>query len=124
MSPCRTCESKCCRYFALQIDTPRSRDDFENIRWYIAHKGVMIYVKNRKWYMDISNKCRFLTKDFKCSIYDKRPLMCREHSPKECERTAGDFGFSHVFHTLKDLDKYIEDRFSRKKKCSKKPTQR
>ena len=116
MSPCRKCESKCCRYFALQIDTPRSKDDFENVRWYVAHKGVKVYVKNSKWYLDVANRCRYLDKNHMCKIYDKRPLICREHSPKECERVSGDFGFSNIFHNLKELDKYLEKRF--RKKCS------
>ena len=41
---CTRCLAKCCRYFMLQIDTPSSKDDFENIRWYLAHRGVSVVI--------------------------------------------------------------------------------
>ena len=111
MVKCKKCESKCCRYFALQIDTPKSKEEFENIRWFIAHKGVSVYVDKRKWYLDINSKCHFLTKNHLCKIYDKRPLICREHSPATCESVTGEFGHEHVFKTLKSFDEYLAKRF-------------
>ncbi|MBD3379472.1 MAG: YkgJ family cysteine cluster protein [Candidatus Omnitrophica bacterium] len=115
MSPCRKCEAKCCRYFALQLDTPRTKEDFEKIRWYLAHKGVTVFVDKRKWFLDVSNECRFLGKDHRCLIYDKRPLVCREHSPYECERDTSDFEHELTFNTLEELDLYLDRRFRRKK---------
>jgi Fe-S-cluster containining protein len=115
MTPCATCDAKCCRYFALQIDTPRSKKDFETLRWYIAHKKVKIFVEKRKWYLEIMNECRYL-KNHRCSIYEKRPLICREHSTSDCEYVAEDFGHDMIFASMEELDKYIAERFSRKKK--------
>ena len=119
MVKCKKCDSKCCRYFALQIDTPTTKDEFENIRWFIAHKGVSIYIENRKWYLEVDTECRFLTKDHLCKIYDNRPLICREHSPTSCETTIGELGHSHVFKSLKEFDKYLAKRFRRKRKKKK-----
>jgi hypothetical protein len=112
MSPCRGCEAICCRYFALQIDTPVSRSDFENIRWYISHKKVKVYVEKRKWYLEVMNECRFLTGKGNCSIYDKRPLICREHDVSDCEYTAGQARHDMVFEDLRSLDSYIKKRFA------------
>jgi uncharacterized protein len=55
--PCRECEAKCCKYFALQIDTPKRKSDFENIRWYLAHENVSVFVDKRKWFLNVDNKC-------------------------------------------------------------------
>lgn len=116
MSPCRECVAKCCRYFALELDKPRSRDDFEKIRWYLAHKNVTIFVDKRKWFLDVDNECRYLGKDHRCMIYEKRPQVCREHSPYDCERDTSDFDHDHIFRKLEELDEYIEKRFRRNKK--------
>ena len=117
MSPCKKCEAKCCRYFALQIDTPRSKQDFENIRWFIAHKGVSVYVEKKKWFLQISSNCHYLTKTHMCRIYDKRPLICREHDIYSCEHVAAG-GFEHdlEFKTLKQFDAYLAERFKKKTK--------
>ncbi len=114
MSPCKKCEAKCCRYFALEIHTPRTKEDFENVRWYLAHRDILVYVDRRKWHLEIKNKCKYLAENNLCKIYDKRPLICREHSMKDCEHAIGDFGHTHVFKNLEEFDKYLTKRFRRK----------
>jgi uncharacterized protein len=112
--PCQTCESKCCRYFALQIDTPRAKDDFENIRWFLCHEDVAVFIEKKKWYLEIKTKCRYLTKNNLCGIYDKRPLICREHDNSTCEMAAGHFNHTHSFDSLEEFDRYLVKRFRRK----------
>ena len=34
---CASCAAKCCRYFALPIDTPTTWKDFDSIRWFLLH---------------------------------------------------------------------------------------
>ena len=41
---CDYCTGKCCRYFSLPIDTPTTWDDFDSIRWYLAHGQTLVYV--------------------------------------------------------------------------------
>ncbi|MEC7678378.1 MAG: hypothetical protein VX694_03850, partial [Planctomycetota bacterium] len=36
---CEYCTAKCCHYFALAIDEPVNRRDFDFIRWYLLHDG-------------------------------------------------------------------------------------
>jgi len=119
MSPCRKCSAQCCKYFALQIDTPRSRDDFENLRWYIAHQKTHIFSEKRKWYLEITKRCRYLTKDNLCKIYDTRPAICREHSARDCEFTHGEAEHDLYFKSLPELDAYLKERFKKTKKKSK-----
>ena len=114
MSPCKKCESKCCRYFALQIDTPRTKEEFENIRWYLAHKGVTVFIEKRRWHLEISTRCRYLTKDHRCKVYEKRPLICREYSSGECHTARGEFGHDKIFRNMKEFDRYLDKRFKRR----------
>ncbi|MFH1847045.1 MAG: YkgJ family cysteine cluster protein [Candidatus Omnitrophota bacterium] len=118
MSSCARCEASCCRYFALEIDTPRSKTDFENIRWYLAHKDVAVFVNKKKWHLEITSECRYLGKDNKCRIYSKRPLICKEHSVNNCEFHSNDFEHEHMFSSLEQLDEYINKRF-KKRKCKR-----
>jgi len=113
MTPCTECSAECCRYFALEIDTPKTKREFENIRWYLAHEDIAVFVDGRKWYLEVQNKCRYLKKGDKCSIYAKRPLICREHDSGTCEYHHGEFGHSHFFSDLKVFDKYLKKRFPR-----------
>jgi len=116
MVKCKSCDSKCCRYFALQLDTPRSKEEFENIRWYLAHEGVAVYVEKRKWYLVVNNKCKYLKDDNLCGIYNERPLICREHEPTTCETAVGAFEHEHTFKSLKGFDRYLARRFGGKRK--------
>ncbi|MFC1809599.1 YkgJ family cysteine cluster protein [Candidatus Omnitrophota bacterium] len=115
MSPCRKCTGECCRYFGLQIDTPRRKSDFENIRWYLAHKKTAVFVEKRKWFLELFERCRYLTKDHKCKIYHKRPLLCKEHSHHNCEFHGEKEDHDLHFKSLEEFDRYLTDRFKKKR---------
>ncbi|MFH1305663.1 MAG: YkgJ family cysteine cluster protein [Candidatus Omnitrophota bacterium] len=117
MSPCKKCKAECCKYFALQIDTPTAKGDFEDIRWYLAHKHSSVFIEKRKWYLEIAGECRYMTKDHKCRIYDKRPRVCRDHSLETCEgRGSGGFEHEITFNNMEEFDRYLKKRFKKKKK--------
>jgi uncharacterized protein len=113
---CEGCEAKCCRYFALQIDTPRTKEDFEKIRWYLAHRDVTVFVEKRKWFLDVANECRYLTKEHGCAVYEKRPLVCREHSTYDCERVSDEFDHNVAFGSMEELDKYLKEKKRKRRK--------
>jgi Fe-S-cluster containining protein len=77
--PCQICPAICCNYFALQIDTPNCLKDFENIRWYLMHQKVHIFVDEGKWYLQVWTQCQHLQGDNRCGIYQTRPLICQEY---------------------------------------------
>ena len=116
MSPCTECPAKCCKYFALQIDTPRTKEEFENIRWYLAHEAVTVFIERRKWYLELRNKCKYITKNNQCGIYEKRPQVCAEHSASSCEHRYDEFDHSHLFTSLEEFDAYLDRRFRRKRR--------
>src|SRR4051794_4770830 len=46
-SLCDKCAALCCRYFALPIDNPKSAHDYDNVRWYLMHENVVVFVEKR-----------------------------------------------------------------------------
>ncbi len=116
MSPCSKCDAKCCRYFGVHIDTPKHKDDFENIRWYLAHKDTAVYIEKRQWYLEIKNKCRYLMKNHRCRVYERRPTICRDHGVATCEHVGEDFAHDRMFHDMKEFDVYLAERFKGKYK--------
>jgi Fe-S-cluster containining protein len=104
---CDHCTGKCCRYFSLPIDTPSNWDDFDSIRWYLAHAQTKVYVEKKTWYLLVTTRCQYLTKDNRCGIYLNRPKICREYSSDECEYDS-DYVFEQVFETPEQIWEYAE----------------
>ncbi len=82
---CDHCTAKCCRYFALAIDEPTERNDFEIIRWYMLHGDVAVFTEDDTWYLLVYNVCRHLQDDNRCGIYHTRPQICRDYTTDNCE---------------------------------------
>lgn len=92
-SICDFCVGKCCRYFTVPLKTPRTRADFDELRWYLAHQRTLIFVetetsngKSRKrWNLVVWTRCEYLKPDNGCAIYDDRPGVCRDYKADSCE---------------------------------------
>jgi uncharacterized protein len=110
-NPCRTCTGLCCRYFALPLDTPETREDFDDVRWYLAHKGISIFVEDGSWYISMKNECRHLTDANQCAIYDRRPTICRRYKRADCDFAEGEYDYELHFVNDKEMDEYIRIKF-------------
>ena len=88
---CNKCGNRCCRYVAIEIDTPRTDEDFDDIRWYVAHRKVTVFKHDGEWHFNVNTKCKQLDKDGRCKMYDKRPRICREYELDECEEDGLDY---------------------------------
>jgi Fe-S-cluster containining protein len=122
---CNKCTGLCCRYFALPIETPTDKEDHDDIRWYLCHKNITIFVEDGDWYINIKNKCKHLSdKDCKCRIYNKRPKICRGYTIRNCDLTEGEYDYELHFTNDKQMEEYIKIKFgnnvSEKKKTRKK----
>ncbi len=108
---CARClPAKCCSYFSLEIDRPRSKRDYDDLLWFLAHENVSIYLWDNCWYLMIHNMCTFLDKKTNlCTIYDERSRMCREHSVEECEFDS-DYEFDEHFKSYDDLKRWMKKR--------------
>ncbi len=82
---CMYCPGKCCRYFALPIDTPETRREFDSVRWFLLHERATVFVDDGAWYLLVHTKCKHLREDNRCGIYENRPAICREYTTAKCE---------------------------------------
>jgi Fe-S-cluster containining protein len=107
-SKCGGCIALCCRYFALQVDTPTEPKDFEDLRWYLLHDKVQIFVEGREWYVQIFNKCQWLGEDNKCQGYEQRPTICREYENDHCDldELQEPAEYDKLFRTLAELEAF------------------
>jgi len=104
---CSYCTAKCCRYFALVIETPDNWDDYDNMRWYMMHGPVSIFVEDEAWYLMIHADCNHLQEDNMCGIYEDRPRICRQYSVDNCEYDD-DSCYDKLFETPDQLWEYAE----------------
>ena len=111
---CKICRAQCCQYYALEIDTPRSYEDFDQIKWFLVHQKTKVFVEKRKWFLEIYENCRYLARNHTCKIYAKRPKICREHSHTECEFHGERSDHDLHFQSIEEFDRYLKKRFRSK----------
>ena len=106
---CNNCNAQCCRYVATEIDEPEKKEDFENILWYLLHKNVEVFVEDGGWYIQFLTPCKALDKKGVCTIYSKRPEICKELSIKNCERHGKGDPYGMIFKEPEELIEYMEE---------------
>lgn len=117
---CAHCTALCCRYFSVPIETPTTRKEFDNLRWFMLHGRVTIYVESGTWYLCVYSDCQHLLPDNRCGIYDDRPQICREYSTNKCE--YDDSGLhERLFETPEQIAEYAEAIFPPKRPRKRKP---
>jgi len=106
MTTCEECKGECCRKLAFHIQEPKSMIDFEDMKWYLYHEGCILYIDNEgDWLVQVPVKCAKLDRNGRCSIYDRRPPICRLSKVEECEKNIDEMKV--VFRTVKDLENYM-----------------
>lgn len=106
--PCNEC-GLCCTYIAVEIDNPSDFEDYDNIFWYLAHKGVSVYVDfESDWFIEFETVCKNLSAEKTCGIYEQRPHMCSSFSWDECEKTTQEAAWKFRFTTPDELFAYVE----------------
>lgn len=110
---CEGCNGKCCRYVAIEIDCPEDLEDFENIKWYVCHKNTNVYVEeDGTWNLEFLTPCEFLDENSKCTIYERRPKICREFNTDECPH-YNNYKELFSFKRIEDVEEYIEKIFKK-----------
>jgi len=109
MITCEECDGKCCRYIATEIDEPETKEDWDEIKWFLYHENVVVYKDNDKeWIVEFRTRCKNLDENNQCKIYDKRPQKCRDHEAESCEVNGDGKLGDPVFRNIKDVDEYLE----------------
>ena len=103
---CVDCPALCCLDLTIPTERPRTRDDIDDMTWELHYDRVHIAIRNRRWYIVIEARCRYLDDDNLCTVYDHRPEKCREHNPPDCER----FGcwYDTLISTPEELEAYLK----------------
>jgi Fe-S-cluster containining protein len=104
---CSYCTAKCCRYFALPIDTPDCWKDFQYMRWFLLHSGAAVFTEGDVWYLLVYSACRHLRDDQLCGIYPTRPPICREYTTAKCEYEDS-WVYDRYLETAEQVMEYAE----------------
>jgi len=110
---CKKCDSKCCRYFALEIDEPTGEEGLDDIRWFLCHQGASVFVEEGKWYLELQNVCKYLLPQGRCAMYEKRPKICAKYGENsegeiDCHISGAPFDYEFEFESLEEFEDYIE----------------
>ena len=104
---CDHCTAKCCRYFALPIETPTDRQGYDYIRWFLLHERASIFIEDETWYLLVHTECRHLQSNNMCGIYETRPQICRDYTTDKCEY-EDTWCYEQYFETPEQMQEYIE----------------
>ena len=85
---CESCDGYCCKFVTVQIPAPRRPVDMDEIRWFLAHDGLAVFIDDGAWFLRIDRPCRHLTPEGRCGVHETRFLICRQHDPADCERSG------------------------------------
>ncbi len=117
---CDRCTALCCQYITVEIDKPTTKRQHDDVRWYLLHEGITILIEKGRWLIKFPTRCRELTENGQCSIYETRPKTCREYSTENCDYYTAyenwDTDYIEI-NTPEEYEKYLE---SRKRKPSAK----
>jgi uncharacterized protein len=109
---CDGCD-KCCRYVALEIDAPENKEDYDQIRWFLTHKDVWIFIDHDdSWNIQFNTPCEKLSKSGKCTIYEKRPIICRKYSTDNCEKFGAGDSFKLLWKNIEEFEEWFEENTS------------
>jgi Fe-S-cluster containining protein len=96
---------------ALEIDKPTTKAEYDNIRWYLLHRDVEVFIEDDgTWNLKFQSECTKLGKDGRCGIYKERPQICRSYPPtdRECEFEGNDPYYKVRFTSVEEFEKYMD----------------
>lgn len=113
LGDCIACGAKCCRHVATEIDTPTCKHDYDNIRWYLMHENVSVFIdKDKNWNIEFIAKCRNLLENNTCSKYNERPKICRDYPELDdhCVFEGDGSPYSALFTNVEEFERYLDSR--------------
>jgi len=116
-APCAVCGGRCCGYVAIGIDSPKSVKGRENIRWFLLHRDVAVYIDhNKDWYIEFKTPCGALNTKNRCTIYERRPKICSDYGNAHGDCEYYDTPYIEKFETLDHFEKWLGARAKKTKK--------
>ena len=108
---CVDCKASCCNHVAIGIDKPTSRKEYGHIRWYLSHKNVSVFIDHDDgWNVEFATPCTHLDENGMCSIYETRPVICREYPADDqyCVYETTQAPHSVKFHTAAEFEIWLD----------------
>lgn len=105
----KECGARCCRYITIPIATPVAHDDWDQLRWWLAHEGISASKDEDGWQLVVETRCKNLRADNACGIYPHHMDTCKEYDPQYCEY-PGPIEVDLELFTESDLAAYLERR--------------
>ena len=113
LKTCKDCNGKCCRQVVVELPTPKTIEDLEEVKWYVCHKNVNVFVESDgTWNVEFITPCNHLDKNNRCKIYQRRSKTCREHLEKDCEMN-NPYTELFIFKKIEDVEDYIDKIFKK-----------
>jgi len=112
LNRCQECRAACCQHVALEIDTPDCKQDYDNIRWFLLHKGVKVFCDfDDEWHVEFEAPCSKLNDDYSCNFYEKRPEICRAYpgDHEECEFENDEQVYKLLFTSCEEFEQYLAE---------------
>lgn len=109
------CQARCCRYITVYLEAPRTKSDFDELSWFLAHENICVYVEDRRWHLEVQNRCKHLRRDNLCRVYENRPAVCRDYDMAACEFPARPVHTLH-FDTQEEFDHWWAKKREREKR--------
>ena len=113
---CDECVALCCRYFAFAIEKPKTKRDFDDVRWYMLHEDTIIFVEDGEWYIQVNRKCKELQPDNRCGIYHGRPAICRGYKTGDCDWHGDEYEYDHLFTEPEQIELYAREYLAKQRK--------
>lgn len=109
--PCFQC-AKCCTYVAIEIDPPTTMKEYDYIVWYLYHEGLSVFVDwEGDWFVKFETRCKHLTPQGLCGVYESRPAICKDFDWRECENTVRDEQpDKYLFEEAEDFVEWLRTR--------------
>jgi len=96
------------------LDPPTTAGAFDDIRWYLMHRDVTVFVDDGQWFLQVDRPCKHILPDNRCGAYENRPRVCRKYKTQDCDYHQGDYGYDQYFTTAEALEEYAS-KYLRKK---------
>ncbi|MFA5763183.1 MAG: YkgJ family cysteine cluster protein [archaeon] len=107
-NPCFGCNSKCCKDVSVSLHTPKTKKEWDEFRWLVAHKNVQIYKDNENdWMIEFLTPCEKLDEKSLCTIHNDRPPTCYEHSHEICVHHSDEKYYKLMFTSIEEIDEYL-----------------
>ena len=115
---CKGCPALCCNGLEEAIIRPTTHQDVENLKWELYFVNTRVFIRAKRWYKMTMGQCRYLGEDNRCSNYENRPQICRDHNPPNCEY-HGDI-YDVMFQTPDELQVFIDKEKKARKRAAAK----